>query len=115
MFTTIGLFAFNLQSVCSLANGKSFKNVEVQLEDSKIWDSSRRGKADGSVFTSTTNQLRTLYVVIIKGDVGKTFRCSASHGKQPTPVPEREVANNGAPPASDQTALERDFSPFNDE
>lgn len=72
-FATISLFAFNLRSVCSLANEKSFKTSKSSSRIVK-WDSSRRGKADGSVShrwrTSWNN--RTL-VVIIKGDVGKTF------------------------------------------
>lgn len=95
------------------------KMSKVQLKDSKgkrfvaTWESSWK------CILSLTNQLRQPNSFLSRGDnqrgYGKDFfRCCTSHRKQPTLVREREVAK-GAPLANDQTALERDFSPFNDD
>lgn len=61
-----------------------------------------------------TTELFSL-VVIIKGDVGKTFPGVELHTENNRPRFLNEKSPNGAPLASDQSALERDFSPFNDE
>lgn len=61
-----------------------------------------------------TTELFSL-VVIIKGDVGKTFADVEFHAGNNRPRFLNEKSPNGAPLAIDQSALERDFSPFNDE
>lgn len=94
------------------------RRMEVQLEDGKMRFVTQESR--WKCFPPLANQLRqpiSFLVVIIKGDVSaveKDFADVELHRKQPAQVLNEKSAN-GAPLASNQTALERDFSPFNDE